>query len=372
MKNPKWRCAYPGTHKVKFGGKFLTQWSGYHLFLNQNEGGTITADKTKGGYNETVTLSSIPNYGYTFDGYSLTGSTLTGDQFNFVSSNVTAEGSFTEMPKHTLTLQQTTGGTITANKLTGYINENANLSYTANFGYSFNGWQTTGASVQNNKIPFTQDTTARGKFVYDPIPSSAQTNVGGGTWMNHDMDFDDGGTGIKKLTNLVYYYNYYSSENASPVILRVELPGPEYYYTLEAAHRIANKISGWHVPTMNDWKNYIGVSGPIHLPYYTVISQDTRKWFPSGANQIMTYSDTTFNAMPYMGYENMVRFDVSAGAYRVKTGSEPFARNLISQWWVASGVELSGITYTIQVDGINFVAQSCGAGNYRPVRLKKD
>ena len=25
MKNPKWKCAYPNSHKVKFGGKFLTQ-----------------------------------------------------------------------------------------------------------------------------------------------------------------------------------------------------------------------------------------------------------------------------------------------------------------------------------------------------------
>lgn len=33
MKNPKWKCAYPNSHKVKFGSKFLTQWDGYHLTL---------------------------------------------------------------------------------------------------------------------------------------------------------------------------------------------------------------------------------------------------------------------------------------------------------------------------------------------------
>ena len=95
MKNPKWRCAYPNSHKVKFGGKFLTQWDGYHL-----------------------------------------------------------------------TLEQSTGGTISADKLKGYQEQSANLSYTANQDYYFNGWQSTGANIQNNQVPFTADTTAKGSFVY--------------------------------------------------------------------------------------------------------------------------------------------------------------------------------------------------------------
>ena len=96
MKNPKWKCANDtGTHKVKFGGKFLTQWDGYHL-----------------------------------------------------------------------TLEQSTGGTISADKLKGYQEQSANLSYTANQDYYFNGWQSTGANIQNNQVPFTQDTTAKGSFAY--------------------------------------------------------------------------------------------------------------------------------------------------------------------------------------------------------------
>ena len=95
MKNPKWKCAYPNSHKVKFGGKFLTQWDGYHL-----------------------------------------------------------------------TLEQYTGGTISADKLKGYQGQSANLSYTANQDYYFNGWQSTGANIQNNQVPLTQNTTAKGSFVY--------------------------------------------------------------------------------------------------------------------------------------------------------------------------------------------------------------
>ena len=105
MKNPKWKCAYPGTHKVKFGGKFLTQWDGYHL-----------------------------------------------------------------------TLEQSTGGTISADKLKGYQEQSANLSYTANQDYYFNGWQSTGANIQNNQVPFTADTTARGSFAYTSPLRTIHTN----------------------------------------------------------------------------------------------------------------------------------------------------------------------------------------------------
>lgn len=301
MKKPKWRCAYPNSHKVKFGGKFLTQWEGYHL-----------------------------------------------------------------------TLQQSTGGTISADKLRGYPEQSANLSYTANTFYHFNGWNSTGANIQNSKVPFTQDTTAKANFIYDPIPTSAQTNVGGGIWMNHDLDYDDGGPGIKRIDHPVYYYNYYKTEQSDPVLLRVELPGPEYYYTLEAAHRVANKISGWHLPTNSDWNTYLGINGPFNQSYRKVISQNTRDWFPSGEKQVMGYTATTFNAMPYMDYESMRTFDISGGDYRVLTGSHPYARDLISRWWVASGKELSGVNYAIVVDGFNFIGRSYWAGNYMPVRLKKD
>ena len=105
MKNPKWKCAYPNSHKVKFGGKFLTQWDGYHL-----------------------------------------------------------------------TLEQSTGGTISADKLKGYQGQSANLSYTANQDYYFNGWQSTGTNIQNNQVQFTADTTAKGSFVYTN-PTKAYNNT---------------------------------------------------------------------------------------------------------------------------------------------------------------------------------------------------
>jgi hypothetical protein len=61
MKNPKWKCAYPGTHKVRYGGKFLTNWTGYNLTLLPSEYGTISGDKLRGYEDEVCHLTAYPN-----------------------------------------------------------------------------------------------------------------------------------------------------------------------------------------------------------------------------------------------------------------------------------------------------------------------
>lgn len=54
--------------------------------------------------------------------------------------------------------------------------------------------------------------------------------IGKQTWMSKNLAIDDGGEGI-----------IFNEENG------------EYYYTWEAAVRIAKNISGWHLPTSKEW-----------------------------------------------------------------------------------------------------------------------
>ena len=135
MRNPKWQCAYPEGKRIVFGDKFLTQWNGYHL-----------------------------------------------------------------------TLQQSTGGTISANKYVGFDNESATLSYTASPDYYFSAWQSTGANIQNNKVPFTQDTTAKANFVYtNPLNVSHSTfskaaTTDGLMLRNSYYEIDMQTTGVKSIS----------------------------------------------------------------------------------------------------------------------------------------------------------------------------
>ena len=66
-----------------------------NVILTQQTGGTITANPMSGYDGDVVTLSNTTasNY-YTFSNYSLTGATLTGNQFAFTGTDVTAKANF--------------------------------------------------------------------------------------------------------------------------------------------------------------------------------------------------------------------------------------------------------------------------------------
>lgn len=54
--------------------------------------------------------------------------------------------------------------------------------------------------------------------------------IGNREWMQENLAVDDGGEGI-----------HYNPENK------------QYYYTWDAAMRIAEAIPGWHLPTADEW-----------------------------------------------------------------------------------------------------------------------
>ena len=81
-------------------------------------------------------------------------------------------------------------------------------------------------------------------YVY--IPSFDEVTIGTQTWMSVNLSIDDGGEGITKLENV--------TANGLDM-------GTQYYYTYDAAVRIANKLIGWHLPTDTEWntlRNYAG------------------------------------------------------------------------------------------------------------------
>ena len=94
MKNPKWREAYPQGHKVKYGGKFLTTWSGYSLDLIQTNGGTISANKNRGYEDDEVNFSYTANQDYYFNGWSANEGSFNGNTYKFGTNDATAKANF--------------------------------------------------------------------------------------------------------------------------------------------------------------------------------------------------------------------------------------------------------------------------------------
>lgn len=81
-----------------------------------------------------------------------------------------------------------------------------------------------------------------------PGPSFDQVTIGTQTWMAKNLAIDDGGEGITTL----------ELTNINGVNL-----GTQYYYTKDAAVRVANSIEGWHLPSKAEFetlKSYCGNS----------------------------------------------------------------------------------------------------------------
>ena len=70
----------------------------YTLTLQQQTGGTLASNKTSGYQNDTFTLTPTPAYRYKFSSYSTTGTTMTGNNGKFNTSNVTAKANFYYSP----------------------------------------------------------------------------------------------------------------------------------------------------------------------------------------------------------------------------------------------------------------------------------
>lgn len=124
-----------------------------------------SADKTTGYKGDTITITGTPAWNEKTSSYSVTGATLTGNQFDFTGSDVTAQANY-ETAKN-VTLQATDGGSIAANRVSGFIGDSVTLSNTAFDGYEFSAYTLTGANLTGNTFNFTgSDVTAKAWFNY--------------------------------------------------------------------------------------------------------------------------------------------------------------------------------------------------------------
>ena len=187
----------------------------YLLLLNQTTGGTITADKMSGVPGEIATLSNTPDSYYTFDNYSITGATLTGSQFEFGSTDVTAEATF--LPTvYNVTLQTDGHGAIAADKTTGIYGDTITLSQTASAEYNFNAYQITGAVLTGSQFELTgSNVTAKATYTQKVYTLTLQTD-GHGTISASKTTGHKGDTvTLSNKYNTYYRFNNYTQTGGS-------------------------------------------------------------------------------------------------------------------------------------------------------------
>ena len=84
----------------------------------------------------------------------------------------------------------------------------------------------------NNQILKSTDN----EWYTEPDPPSDEVTIGTQTWKNKNLAINDGQGGIYTQT-----VNYGQGDVV------------EYYYTWDAAVRVASSIPGWHLPTTSEW-----------------------------------------------------------------------------------------------------------------------
>lgn len=182
-----------------------------HNVTLQNDGhGSIVANKTTGYSGDTITLSNTANAAYDFSGYTVTGATLTSNQFNIGTENVTAKAWF-KKHAYSLTLQNDGHGTIAASKTTGYSGDSITLSNTPATNYQFSGYSVTGATLNGSTVKLgASNATAKAWFKELPVSSvyytSTTTTYTTGSTLNKTVSINKAVTACRYLTIKVKSY----------------------------------------------------------------------------------------------------------------------------------------------------------------------
>lgn len=149
------------------------------LTLLNSTGGSISASRTNGYEYDIATLTNTTaNVDYKFSSYNITGATLTGDQFQFGTSDVQVQGNFEH--NKTLTLIDGEHAVLSADKDKGFIGDVVTVTGTMDEGWYLTGFNTTGATMTGNKFAFAgEDVTVEGLYTDEgfPVVYEAQNGV---------------------------------------------------------------------------------------------------------------------------------------------------------------------------------------------------
>lgn len=196
--------------------------------------------------------------------------------------------------------------------------------------------------AHNNKLIKIRSGINAGKLIQKgsgpepPAPHSDETTIYGQTWMTKNLAIDDGQGGITTRT-----VNYGKGDVV------------EYYYTQEAAARVAGSVEGWHLPTGAEWTTLI----------YAVGDHGDDSW--SGTKLKSTYGWSSENGV------DVYRFAAFPAGYYSDTGTF-YGFGTDAQFWsstAASGDNTYFISFTNSTDALIMGANKLSS---KSVRLIKD
>ena len=146
------------------------------ITITQPSHGTITAPASA-QVGSTVTLGNTTSSGYTFDYYTVDGVQIQGNTFTMPDHDVVVSASVTAVT-YTVTIIQSTGGTITASPISGTAGTVITLSQTPDSSYSFNNFTVNGEAIVGNTFILNGNVTVSASYAEQPyVPDNYATTA---------------------------------------------------------------------------------------------------------------------------------------------------------------------------------------------------
>ena len=177
----------------------------YNFYGLDSDGGSVASNIPSGYSGDTATLTVTPSGDeWKLSALNITGAELTGNNFMFGNSNVTASAGFEH--SRDLTLVNSEHGVLSADKMSGFSGDVVTVDATTDEGWYFTGLNITGATATGNQFMFIgENVTAEGLYTDEGYPitylSDDHVQCTGDTTI-----YIPGGTGITLHTGYDTYY----------------------------------------------------------------------------------------------------------------------------------------------------------------------
>lgn len=303
----------------------------YKLIPGSMTGGTISANRNSGYEHDITTITGVPaSDEWKCSAINITGAELTGNDFMFGNSNVSAQAEFEH--SRDLTLENGDHGVLSADKMSGFSGDVVTVD-TASIdeGWYFTGLNITGATATGNQFMFVgENVTAEGLYTNEgyPITYLSDDHV----HLTGDSIYIPGSEGITLDSGYDTYYRIsgYDITNGSIIDGKLVPTGPctikavetPNYFTAtggfeKGSNQTCPTASNNSNTTLNISEKYAihgGHTGDIPASWYST----SNRWKP---NNVSSYSITLNPKMKItVAYPNQGQYVNTAPFYTNLTG----------------------------------------------------
>lgn len=171
------------------------------------DGGSVSSDINPGYSGDIATITVIPNGNeWRQSALNISGAELTGNEFMYETSNVSAQAEFEH--SRDLTLINSEHGTLSADKMSGFSGDVVTVDATTDEGWYFTGLNVTGATATGNKFMFVgENVTAEGLYTDEGYPITYENDGNGSLTGDTDL-YIPGSDGIQLTTAYNTYYRF--------------------------------------------------------------------------------------------------------------------------------------------------------------------